>query len=281
MRVGIGLPNTIPKTAPPLLLEWARRADGGPFASVGVLDRVAYDSHEPMASLAGAAMVTERVKLVTMVVIGPLRSTPLLAKQAALVDERSGGRLVLGLSVGAREEDYHALGVDPRGRGRRLDEQVEDLRAAWEEGAAPHPASPGGPDILVGGSSDRAFARMARYSDGYVHNGGPPRAFARAAERALATWDDFGRPGRPQLWGQSYFALGEDARERGMAYMRDYYAFTGPFVEKIVEALLTTPQEIAGQVRGYAEAGCDELVLLPTVADPEQAERLAEVVAAL
>jgi alkanesulfonate monooxygenase SsuD/methylene tetrahydromethanopterin reductase-like flavin-dependent oxidoreductase (luciferase family) len=279
MRVGIGLPNAIPKTAPPLLLEWARRADAGPFASVGVLDRVAYDSHEPMASLAGAAMVTGRVKLVTMVVVGPLRSTPLLAKQAALVDERSGGRLVLGLSIGAREEDYHALGVDPRGRGRRLDEQLEDLRATWEDGAGPRTG--GGPDILVGGSSDRAYARMARYGDGYVHNGGPPRAFARAAERALAVWDDFARPGRPQLWGQSYFVLGEDARERGVAYMRDYYAFTGPFVEKIVEALLTTPQEIAAQVRGYAEAGCDELVLLPTVADAEQADRLAEVVAAL
>jgi alkanesulfonate monooxygenase SsuD/methylene tetrahydromethanopterin reductase-like flavin-dependent oxidoreductase (luciferase family) len=281
MRVGIGLPNAIPGTAPSLLLEWARRADAGPFGSVGVLDRVAYDSHEPMASLAGAALVTERVNLVTMVVIGPLRDTARLAKQAALIDDRSSGRLVLGLSIGAREEDYAAAGVDPRGRGRRLDEQLEDLRALWEEGAGWRPATPGGPDVLVGGTSDRAYARTARYGDGYVHGGGPPRAFVRAADRARAAWEDFGRPGRPQLWGQSYFALGDDVRDRAMDYMRDYYAFTGPFAEKIAEGLLTTPQQIAGQVRGYAEAGCDELVLLPAVAEIDQVERLAEVVAAL
>jgi hypothetical protein len=62
--------------------------------------------------------------------------------------------------------------------------------------------------------------------------------------------------------------------------MRDYYSFTGPFAEKVAEGLLTTPQAIAGQVRGYAEAGCDELVLLPAVADPDQVQRLADVVAA-
>jgi hypothetical protein len=73
----------------------------------------------------------------------------------------------------------------------------------------------------------------------------------------------------------------EDTEARGLAYMRDYYAFTGPFAEKIAEGLLRTPQQIAGQVRGYAEAGCDELVLLPAVADLEQVDRLAEVVAAL
>jgi alkanesulfonate monooxygenase SsuD/methylene tetrahydromethanopterin reductase-like flavin-dependent oxidoreductase (luciferase family) len=281
MRIGIGLPNVIPGTAPSLLLEWAKRADAGPFGSVGVLDRVAYDSHEPMATLAAAAIVTERVKLVTMVVVGPLRDTRRLANQAAMIDERSGGRLILGLSIGAREEDYTALGVEPRGRGRRLDEQLDDLRVLWEEEDGRRPATRGGPDLLVGGSTDRAFARMARFSDGYVHGGGPPRAFVRAADRARSAWEDLGRPGRPQLWGQSYFALGDDVREPGMAYMRDYYAFTGPFAEKIAEGLLTTPQAIAGQVRGYAEAGCDELVLLPAIADPRQVDLLADVVASL
>lgn len=274
MRVGIGLPNAIPGTDGSVLLDWARRADGGPFTSLGVLDRVAYDCREPLTTLAAAAAVTERATLVTMVVIAPLRNTAILAKQASLVDEISGGRLVLGLSVGAREEDYRAAGVDPRERGKRLDGQLEDLREAWEAGGEGR-----GPKVLVGGTSDRAHARMARYADGYVHNGGPPRAFVRAAERARAAWTDLGRPGEPELWGQSYFVLGEE--ERGLAYMRDYYAFTGPFAEKIAEGLLRTPQQIAGQVRGYAEAGCDELVLLPAVADLEQVDRLAEVVAAL
>jgi alkanesulfonate monooxygenase SsuD/methylene tetrahydromethanopterin reductase-like flavin-dependent oxidoreductase (luciferase family) len=278
MRIGIGLPNGVPGTEAPALLEWARRGEEAAFTSLGVVDRVAYDCYEPMGALAAAATVTSRVKLVTMVVIGPLRTTALLAKEAAFIDQLSGGRLVLGLSVGARVQDYEAAGIDPRDRGRHLDRQLEDLRAYWEEGPGPRPAGDRGPQILVGGTSDRGFARMARYADGYVHGGGPPRAFARAAERALAAWEDAGRPGRPDLWGQSYFALGDDARDRGLEYMRDYYAFAGPFAEKIAAGLLTTPQSVAQQVRGYAEAGCDELVLLPAVADPEQADRLAEVI---
>src|SRR4029450_4824342 len=97
------------------LLEWARRSEDGPFASLGVLDRVVYRSVEPFAALAAAAAVTTRVRLVTMVVIGPLRNTVLLAKQAASLDLLSGGRLTLGLALGARADDYRALGG---GRGR-------------------------------------------------------------------------------------------------------------------------------------------------------------------
>jgi alkanesulfonate monooxygenase SsuD/methylene tetrahydromethanopterin reductase-like flavin-dependent oxidoreductase (luciferase family) len=277
MRVGIGLPNGVPATPGSLLLDWARRAEEGPFTSVGVVDRVAYDCHEPMATLAAAAAVTERVRLVTMVVIAPLRSTGILAKEAATIDAISGGRLTLGLGVGARTEDYDAAGIPHAGRGDRFEEQLAELRDRWEGGPGPKAS----PELLVGGSSDAAFARAARYADGYVHGGGPPRAFARAAERARAAWTDLGRPGTPALWGQSYFALGDDARERGRSFMRDYYAFTGPFAEKIAGDLLTTPQDVAARVRGYAEAGCDELVLLAAVNDPEQADRLADVVGRL
>jgi alkanesulfonate monooxygenase SsuD/methylene tetrahydromethanopterin reductase-like flavin-dependent oxidoreductase (luciferase family) len=274
MRIGIGLPNAVPGTPGSVLLDWAVRAERGPFTSVGVLDRVAYDSHEPMATLAAAAAITERVRLVTMVVIAPLRNTGMLAKEAATVDALSGARLTLGLAVGARAEDYDAAGVPAAGRGRRFEEQLAELRDRWESGPGPKAS----PELLVGGSSDAAFARAARYADGYVHGGGPPRAFARAAERARAAWTDLRRPGTPALWGQSYFALGGDAEERGRTSLRDYYAFTGPFAEKIAEGLLTTPQAVAAQVRGYAEAGCDELILLPAVNDPEQVERLAAVV---
>jgi alkanesulfonate monooxygenase SsuD/methylene tetrahydromethanopterin reductase-like flavin-dependent oxidoreductase (luciferase family) len=281
MRVGIGLPNAVPGTEGAALPQWARRADSGPFTSVGVLDRVAWDSHDPLDTLAAAAAVTERVRLVTMVVIAPLRATATLAKQSAAVDALSGGRLTLGLAVGARTEDYEATGVPHADRGARFDRQLEELPDLWESGPEPKPAQPGGPELLVGGSTDLAFARVTRHADGYVHGGGPPRAFARAADTARAAWVDGGRPDLPALWGQSYFALGDEAVEKGRRYMLDYYAFTGPFAERIAEGLLTTPQQIAGQVRGYAEAGCDELVLLPAVNDVEQVDRLSDVVAGL
>jgi alkanesulfonate monooxygenase SsuD/methylene tetrahydromethanopterin reductase-like flavin-dependent oxidoreductase (luciferase family) len=276
MEVGVGLPTTTPGADGRCLLEWARRAEDGPFASLGVLDRMVYRSVEPLTALAAAAAVTTRVRLVTMVVIGPLRNTALLAKQAASLDLLSGGRLTLGLAIGARADDYRALGVDQGGRGRRLGEQLAELRSIWEKGElGPEPAQPGGPPLLAGGLSGEAFARMARGADGYVHGGGPPRAFAGAAARAWAAWRDLERPGRPQLWGQGYFALGD--ADPGAAYLRDYYAFTGPFAEKVAAANLTSGRAVKDFVRGYEDAGCDQLVLLPTVSDPAQLDRLAEV----
>ena len=276
MEVGVGLPTTTPGADGRCLLEWARRSEDGPFASLGVLDRVVYRSVEPFAALAAAAAVTTRVRLVTMVVIGPLRNTVLLAKQAASLDLLSGGRLTLGLAIGARADDYQALGVDQAGRGRRLGEQLAELRSIWEKAeVGPEPVQAGGPPLLAGGMSGEAFARMARSADGYVHGGGPPRAFAGAATKAWAAWRDLERPGRPQLWGQGYFALGDD--DAGGAYLRDYYAFTGPFAEKIAASNLTSGRAVKDFVRGYQDAGCDHLVLLPTVSDPAQLDRLADV----
>jgi alkanesulfonate monooxygenase SsuD/methylene tetrahydromethanopterin reductase-like flavin-dependent oxidoreductase (luciferase family) len=272
MNVGLGLPTTVPGATGELLLDWARRADAGPFASVAVLDRVAYDSFEPFAALAAAAGVTSRVRLATMIAIGPLRPTGLLAKQAASVHALSGGRLTLGLAVGARTEDYETAGVEHRGRGRKLTEQLAYIRGGVD-GDRVGPSREG-IELLVGGLSGQAFSRMARYADGYAHGGGPPRAFASAAARAEAAWRDLGRPGRPRLWGQGYFTFGDV--ERGNAYLRDYYAFTGPFAERIVAENMTSARAVKDFVRGYEEAGCDELVLFSTTPDVEELERLQE-----
>jgi alkanesulfonate monooxygenase SsuD/methylene tetrahydromethanopterin reductase-like flavin-dependent oxidoreductase (luciferase family) len=274
VNVGVGLPTTTPGADGALVVEWAKRAEAGPFTSLAVLDRLAYESFEPFTALAAAAGVTSRVRLATMVAAGPLRPTALLAKQAASLHALSGGRLTLGLAIGARVEDYEAAGVDHRDRGRRLAEQLAYVRGRVEEERVG--PSREGIELLVGGGSGPAFARMARYADGYAHGGGPPRAFAGAAARAEAAWRDLGRPGRPRLWGQGYFALGDV--EAGNTYLRDYYAFTGPFAERVVAANLTSARAVKDFVRGYAEAGCDELVLFPTVSDLSELDRLAEAV---
>ena len=279
IRVGVGLPTSTPGTGRDLVLDWARRADEGPFTSLGVIDRLVYECWEPLAALAACAAVTGRARLVTMVVIGPLRRTPLLARQAATVDALSGGRLVLGLGLGAREDDYEAAAVPTRGRGDALTRQLVELRQHWEGTVVgPRPIQPDGPALLVGGGGSAAFARAACHADGYVHGGGPPRAFAGAAARARAAWVDAGRPGAPQLWGQAYYALGDRATtEAGAGYLRDYYRFTGGFEERIAAGNLTTPAAVKDLVRGYEEEGCDELVLLPTVSRPDQLDRLADV----
>ena len=278
MRIGIGLPTTTPGISGETVLEWARRAEDGPFTSLGVLDRLVYDSLEPMTVLGAAAAATSTVRLVSMVVISPLRNTTVLAKQAATLDVLSGGRFTLGVSIGARHDDYEASGVDPADRGARLSAQLLELRQTWSnDTVGPGTADTDGPDLLVGGAGGAAMLRMAQSADGYVHGGGPPRAFASAAERALAAWEEAERPGRPQLWGQGFVALSDP--DAGLTYMRDYYAFTGSFVERIVAGTLTTPRAVKDVVRGYEGAGCDELVLLPAVSNLDEVDRLAEAVA--
>ncbi|WP_228769986.1 LLM class flavin-dependent oxidoreductase [Actinokineospora alba] len=276
VKVGIGLPNTVPGCDGATLVEWARRADGGPFSTLAVLDRVRYDSVEPFAALSAAAAVTSRIGLATMIAIGPLRGPAMLAKQAVSVDALSGGRFTLGLAVGARLDDYDAAGVDHRTRGAALSTQLAYLRGEFDSaGIGPTvPFGAKGIELLVGGTSGAALARMARYGDGYAHGGGPPRAFGSAATKARAAWRDLGRPGAPALWGQGYIALGD--AERGRDYLRDYYAFTGPFAEKIAAGALTSVREVKDYVRGYADEGCDELILFPTVADLDDLDRLAE-----
>lgn len=283
MNIGVGLPATIPGTDGSLILEWARLADAGPFASLGVLDRLVYDSYDPLIALASAAAATQRITPATTVVVGLLHSTTLLAKMTASLNALSGGRLVVGIAAGARKEDYAAAGIDFRARGKRFAEQLADLLALWEdETICPQTATTSSPPpILVGGLSDPGFSRMARYAAGYLHGGGPPRAFARAANKACAAWSDAGRPNKPLLWGQAYFAFGDPASKAGRNYLRDYYAFTGPFAGRIADELLTSPQSIAQFTRGYEEAGCDELILYPTVADISQLEQLSDVIASL
>ena len=286
MRISIGLPATIPGTHGDLMLEWARKADAGPFSSLGILDRLVYTNYEPLIALAGAAAVTTRVRLMTTVLLAPLRSAALLAKQAATIDAISNGRLTLGLGVGGREDDFQAAGVDFHRRGKLFETQLETMSAIWSGarlsesvGAiGPKPAQADGPEILIGGYTPAAIRRLARWGSGYMSGGGAPEQAKMNYTAALDVWTQAGRPGKPRFVGASYFGLGENAAERGAVYLRDYYSFTGPAAERIAGRFPSTVEAVQATITAFADAGVDELMLWPTIAEVDQVDRLAELV---
>jgi alkanesulfonate monooxygenase SsuD/methylene tetrahydromethanopterin reductase-like flavin-dependent oxidoreductase (luciferase family) len=105
MRIGIGLPNPVPDTEGDTLVEWARRSEEAGFSTLATIDRVVYPSYDSLISLAAAAAVTERIGLMTNILLAPLRNEVLLTKESASVDRLSAGRLTLGLAVGGRPDD--------------------------------------------------------------------------------------------------------------------------------------------------------------------------------
>ena len=108
MDIGIGLPNAVSNTTRQQLLDWARAAESAGFSSLGTIDRIVYPNYEPLIALSAAAAVTERIRLATTVMLGPLRmNAALVAKQVLSLDAvAGGGRTVLGIGLGGREDDY-------------------------------------------------------------------------------------------------------------------------------------------------------------------------------
>ncbi len=286
MKVGIGLPGNVPGTKGDFILEWARRADAGPFSSIGTIDRLVYDNYEPLVMLSAAAGVTSRVRLLTGVLLAPLRNPGVLAKQAASLDALSNGRLTLGVGVGRRPDDYQAAPAAYEERGRRLSRALTVMRRVWNgEGPysgvdpmGPAPIQSGGPEILVGGNAPAALRRAGRYADGYIASAGSASAVEELFGIVQESWENNSRPGKPRLAGVASYALGPNAADQVGAYIRHYYSFLGEAAEQMAQNAIATPEAVKDTLRDMESIGMDEVVFLPSTADMDQLERLADIV---
>jgi alkanesulfonate monooxygenase SsuD/methylene tetrahydromethanopterin reductase-like flavin-dependent oxidoreductase (luciferase family) len=281
MEIGIGLPNSIQDVDAQSLVEFARRADARGFSTLGTVDRIVYLNFEPLLALAGVATVTERIRLATTVLLGPLRLNGiLLAKELATLDNLSGGRFWLGIGLGAREDDYGESGIPTRGRGAALDRLLGQIKAVWEgDEVGPRTVRPGGPEIFVGGGVDASYERAAKYGAGWIMSGGTPEMFASSASKVDEAWARAGRGDTPRKLSLAYYSLGPDAEAHAERNIGHYYAWLGDYAAQIVGSVATSPDMVQSYVDGFAEAGCDELVLFPASKHPEQVDLLAEAVA--
>jgi alkanesulfonate monooxygenase SsuD/methylene tetrahydromethanopterin reductase-like flavin-dependent oxidoreductase (luciferase family) len=285
VKIGIGLPTTIPGATGGQVIEWARRADAAGFSSLGTIDRIVYSNYESLVSLGAAAAVTERIGLVTSILIAPSRaSAAVVAKEAATVHALSGGRLVLGMAAGGREDDFTAVGVSFEDRGRRFDEMLDEMKRLWageergDAGGVGPDISDNPPPIVIGGQVDAAFRRAARYGDGWIMGTAPPEYFPPAIERLEAAWAAEGREGRPRKMSLSYFSLDDDPDAELRRSIGAYYAFIPDYAEMLMAGAAKGEDAVKERVRAFEEAGCDELIMCPASSDPAQVDRLAAAV---
>lgn len=294
---------TLPVMEPDLWAEgaatleaWSRAVDEGPFASLCFGERMAFDNPETLTLLGAVAAWTQRVRIVTTVIVPQLHDPVLLAKSLATGDQLSDGRLTVGFGVGGRDEDYRAAGADLSTRTmRQMAERVAVMRRVWAgeqvteavRPVGPPPVQPGGPELLVGTMGPRTIRSAATWADGLagVTLDLDVAAVAGLFDLAKAAWTESGR-GTPRLTTSFWFALDEgdgSARAQVHQHLRHYMNWL-PL--GLVDAMAPTTgfagtgSELVDLLHRLEDVGADEVHLIPTSSDVTQVERVAELLGA-
>jgi alkanesulfonate monooxygenase SsuD/methylene tetrahydromethanopterin reductase-like flavin-dependent oxidoreductase (luciferase family) len=287
VKIGIGLPNTMLDAEGRTFAAWAKRAEERGFSSLATIGRIAYPGFDELVTFGACAAVTERIGLLTNVLLAPLYPTPHLAKATATVDAISGGRLTLGLAVGGRVDDYDLMAQDLETRGRRFDRQLEELHEAWAGkpiGNAGSPVTPattaGRIPILFGGSPGVAARRAVPWRGGYTIGGAPPEQAAGMVREFRSAYAELGGQNQPKIVALQYFSIGEEHADTSVSNLRSYYAWLGEWAEGVAQGAARSDDDLRARQAAYAEMGVDELIWDPSVADLDQVDRLADVVLA-
>jgi probable F420-dependent oxidoreductase len=292
-RVGVQLPEVEYAVRWPELRAMARLAEDAGFDSLWVGDHLLYRGVGPgrdetrgpweaWTTLAGLAAVTNRIRVGPLVAATAFHNPAMLAKMAATVDEVSGGRLIVGLGAGWNETEFRAFGFPFDHRIARFHEAFTIIRTLLRDGAidfdgkyyqardcelAPRPR-PGGPPLLIGSNGPRmleiTLPHVDAWNSWFAQTGNSPSG----AQALNAVVDDAcRRVGRdPGDVSRTVAVLVQLAGGRGREQ--------GDYAEAAPAPLSGTTEEIAEGLRGYADAGIDEVQL---VLDPITEASIAEI----
>lgn len=287
---------TMPVMEPDLdasvLETWARTVDEGPFSALAWGERIAFGNPDSLTLLGALAAWTTRVRLVTTVIVPQLHDPVLLAKGLATGDLLCGGRLTVGLGVGGRQEDYHAVGADLATQTRRdMAERVAVMKRVWAGEkitgsvlpVGPPPVQPGGPPLLVGSIGPKTIRSAAAWAEGLagttldldVDKQNELYDVARQA------WAAAGK-GKPHLATSFWFAFGapEESRAQVHRHLRRYMNWIpAEFVDAMapVTGWAGSEDELLAVLRKFEQIGTDEVQLIPTSSDLDQVRRAADV----
>lgn len=285
MKIGISLPESL--LDPDIIQEWAHRVDNGPFSTLSVLDRVVYSNPSPLITLTLAAAASRRVRLMTEVLLSPLHDATLLAKDAATLDVFSRGRFTLGLGVGIREDDFIATGAtNYKRRGKYLEEQITTMKRIWSGEpwsenigpVGPVPVQSKGPQIILGGISEAALRRVARFADGTVSAFNDPVQIDQHFRTVEQAWQEAGRAGKPHLISQVDIGLDGPNDDKMVDRILAYYKITPPYDTYKASTLVRTEQQLRDSLKAIEQVGADEVVLFTWSTDINQIERIADII---
>lgn len=292
MKVGVCLPYMKLGLDRATLLGWARAIEAGPFDAISCGERVVGPTVSLGATMAAAAAVTARVRIVPTLYVLPMHDAVAVAQEIATLDALAGpGRVEVCVGVGGREVDYRAVGASFEKRHQRQDEQVARMRAIWRgeppfDGADPvglRPSRPGGPPIFAGVMGPKAFARAAQWADGvYVWSGnGEKHEIAAFLARADESWSAAKRTTPPRKIGGFWLSLASgDAQAKLSSYVYDYTRVFGEAAGRALAktANRATPGAVREALDNLEGAGCEECFLVPATAELAEVERAAELV---
>ncbi len=264
------------------VLDAARKAEEAGIDGLFAGDHVTFygNGNDGLVNLAAVATVTERAKLMTSVYLLALRHPTPVALQCAMIDQLSNGRLILGVGIGGEDKnEWLACGIDPRTRARRTDEALQILRSLWTQEETtfegkyfqlnkvrmqPKPMRDEGIPIHIGGRSDAALRRTARYGDAWTAIWVSARRMNEAREKIDEWAAKEGRDGSKiglglQLW-HSVDGDRDGARRRLSKRMQGFYQIPFENFEKYCP--YGSPEEIAEYLGPFLEAGIDHVNLL-------------------
>ncbi len=291
---------TMPVMEPDLnatvLRDWAQIIDAGPFSSLCWGERIAFGNPDALTLLGALAAWTQRVPLITTVVVPQLHDPVLLAKALATGDMLSGGRLTVGVGVGGRQEDYHAVSADPATQTmREMARRVAVMKQVWSGEkvtdsvvpVGPRPVFQGGPRLLVGTIGPKTLRHASSWADGLA---GITLDLDVDKQNELFevgrdAWAQAGKP-PPHLATSFWFALGDqaDARAQIHRHLRHYMNW---IPVELVDAMAPmtgwagSEDQLADVLRGFAAVGTSEVHLIPTSSDLGQLRAVADLVADL
>ena len=230
---------------------------------------------------------TKDIMLGTCVVVVPLRYPAILAKQVATIDYMSGGRFVFGVGVGPRaNRNLEAAGVDPRERGARTDEALEIMKGLWSDEPFTHkgrfyefenmymepkPVQRPGPPIWVGGHTEGALRRTARFGDGFMPTSLTPATYQRATMKIERYAEEFGRdPSSVTRALHLSFRVAESEDEASVRASEDMTNRMGRRVEMLPhEGAFGTVDDCLRSIERFMSCGVEHFAVNPICKRPE------------